>query len=285
MANRKTTKIAIPHPDEDLSIVGVLEQLEPEKPTKGRKIGLILHGTMGHKDYLFQKRLAHRLPIDSFRFDFRGNHETGGVWKQGALHEDLVDLEVVVKYLMEQYGYEVDLLVGHSRGSIVGFRWLCTSELGKNVTGYVNCSGRYRMKRMYDILPYYQPSFDAKGYYEWKVTVARKPIVGKVYPKDIEEFANWDTSLVWDKFPSDTHVLTVHGMSDERVPPYDAIIYARALGTRKSGTHNLSMIEDADHNFTNRQDEVVDAIIDWWGTVQRGEVVTGIFQTGVRGKL
>jgi hypothetical protein len=24
-----------------------------------------------HKDYLFQKRLAHRLPMDSFRFDFR----------------------------------------------------------------------------------------------------------------------------------------------------------------------------------------------------------------------
>lgn len=31
---------------------------------------------------------------------------------------------------------------------------------------------------------------------------------------------------------------------------YDAVLYARILGKRFPGTHNLHMIEEADHNFT-----------------------------------
>lgn len=59
--------------------------------------------------------------------------------------EDLEDLKVVVKYLAETYGYEVDLLVGHSRGSVVALHWLCTTEEGARCGGMVNVSGRYRM--------------------------------------------------------------------------------------------------------------------------------------------
>ena len=115
-----------------------------------------------HKDYLFQKRLAHRLPIDSFRFDFRsalypdwlgiihdigirGNHETGGDFKQGRINEDVVDLQVVVEYLKSNFGYKIDMLIGHSRGSIVALYWICKSEDGRRVSAVVNVSGRYRM--------------------------------------------------------------------------------------------------------------------------------------------
>lgn len=46
----------------------------------------------------------------------RGNHETGGTWKQGALEEDLEDLNAVVAYLKSKYSYEIELVVGHSLG-------------------------------------------------------------------------------------------------------------------------------------------------------------------------
>ena len=115
-----------------------------------------------HKDYLFQKGLAHRLPIDSFRFDFRydlsfeqlclihnlcrrGNHETGGDFKQGRIHEDVIDVDVVVEYLKSKFGYKIDMLVGHSRGSIVALHWICKSEDGRRVSAMVNVSARYRM--------------------------------------------------------------------------------------------------------------------------------------------
>ncbi|TFK48728.1 ectomycorrhiza-regulated esterase [Heliocybe sulcata] len=280
-------RIFIPHTDvPGCSIAGVLQQSRPGEPTDGKSIALILHGTMGHKDYLYQKRLALRLPVDSFRFDFRGNHETPGTWRQGALADDVADLDVVVKYLISQFGYKIDLVVGHSRGSIIAFHWLCTSEEGKAVTGFVNCSGRYRMHKIYDnLLPIYKPHFDAHGFYDWKVTVARKEVAARIYPIDLETFANRDTSIVWDRFPVNTHVLSLHGLNDKTVPPYDATIYARALGNRAPGTHNLYLIEDADHNFTGRQDDIVDTILEWWQLCERGALKTGVWRTGVRGKL
>ena len=74
-----------------------------------------------------------------------GNHETGGVWKQGGLDDDLVDLQAVVDYLKQTYGYVMELVVGHSRGSVVAFRWISTTEDGRRVSAFVNASGRYRM--------------------------------------------------------------------------------------------------------------------------------------------
>lgn len=122
----------------------------------------------------------------------------------------------------------------------------------------------------------WQQEIDTKGYYEWKVTVARKAVVGRIDHAALEDFASWDTSIVWDQFPPCVHVLTLHGTADETVPvyvldlslyplfadmitfalfSYDALIYARALGTRSPGTHNLHLIEDADHNFTGVSSE------------------------------
>lgn len=66
---------------------------------------------------------------------------------------------------------------------------------------------------------------------------------------------------------------------------YDAVIYARALGSRSSGTHNLHFMEDADHNFTQHRDEVVEVILKWWDKLQSGQLKSGVWETGVRGKL
>ncbi|KIJ17869.1 hypothetical protein PAXINDRAFT_175606 [Paxillus involutus ATCC 200175] len=285
MVDRKSTKLHIPQPAGDCTLVGILEQLEPNQPTHRRKIALILHGTLGHKDYLFQKRLALRLPFDSFRFDFRGNHESQGQRRHGGFHEDLEDLVTVVAHLRTTYGYEIDMVVGHSRGSVVGMYWLCTSEEGKRVRALVNVSGRYRMPLIYDVTEAYQEDFATKGYHEWSLTVARKPVTQRIYPQDLEEIARWNSSIVWDRFPSSIDVFTIHGLIDKTVPVYDAIIYARAFGARTPGTHCLHLVEGADHNFTERQDEVVDCILEWWEAKSSGSLVTGVFRTGIRGKL
>lgn len=285
MTTRKSTKLRIPHSQDNCELVGILEQLAPNESTQGRKIALILHGTMGHKDYLFQKRLALRFPMDSFRFDFRGNHESGGQRTQGGFAKDVEDLVMVVSYLRNTYGYEIDVVVGHSRGSVVGMYWLCTSEEGQHARAMVNVSGRYRMDRIYDVAEAYKEQWDAKGYYERTVTVARQAVVERIYPQDLVEFSQWNTAIVWDKFPDQIHVLTLHGLVDKTVPTYDAVIYSRALGARTPGTHSLHLIEEADHNFTNRQDEVVDCILQWWDALGQGCLKTGILMTGVRGKL
>lgn len=58
----------------------------------------------------------------------------------------MVDLSTVVEYLKATYGYVIDFVVGHSRGSLVGMRWICTSEDGKKISAFVNVSARYRMR-------------------------------------------------------------------------------------------------------------------------------------------
>jgi hypothetical protein len=65
----------------------------------------------------------------------------------------------------------------------------------------------------------WKASFDSQGYYDWKLKVAGKERVVKLYPQDIEAFATWDSSAVWGKFPKHTDVLTLHGLADVFVPP------------------------------------------------------------------
>ncbi|KAI0917028.1 hypothetical protein AcW1_007670 [Taiwanofungus camphoratus] len=220
--SKRTIKLFIPHPYEaNCSIAGVLEQLAPDEPTQGRKIALILHGSMGHKDYLFQKRLGLRLPLDSYRLDFRGNHETPGRWRLGNMDDDVVDIQVAVEYLVKEFGYVVDLVVGHSRGSVAAMHWICKYPGGRNVRGCVNVSGRYRMYKSFDVMrkPENQAQLQSQGYYETKAIVARKPFVGRVTVEDHHEFASIDTSIVWDQFPATIDVLTLHGLKDIVVPP------------------------------------------------------------------
>ncbi|SJK99034.1 uncharacterized protein ARMOST_02316 [Armillaria ostoyae] len=46
----------------------------------------------------------------------------------------------------------------------------------------------------------------------------------KIYPEDIDTFANFNGSLVETRFPQTTDVLTIHGMLDRTVPVYDAVL-------------------------------------------------------------
>jgi hypothetical protein len=44
-------------------------------------------------------------------------------------------------------------------------------------------------------------------------------------------------------------------------------------------------MEGADHNFTGRRDDVVDAILQWWEARRFGEIQTGIWVAEIKGKL
>ena len=63
----------------------------------------------------------------------------------GAFENDVEDIGAAVQFLQHQYGYKVDLIVGHSRGVVAAFRWTCTAPEAQIVRGFVNVSGRYRM--------------------------------------------------------------------------------------------------------------------------------------------
>ncbi|CAL1713233.1 unnamed protein product [Somion occarium] len=176
-----TTKVVIQHPREKgVHLTGILEHLvTPPSPDRNletgreRKLALIVHGVLGHKDYLYQKRLARRLPFHSFRFDFRGNHESSG--ESGSIWTDVADLQLVYDYVTRKLGYAIDLIVAHSRGAITSFIWMCTSADAVNVGGFINVSGRCRMKKLYDIMDDEQRAMLAnQGFYYMNGIVAGK---------------------------------------------------------------------------------------------------------------
>ena len=99
-------------------------------------------------------------------------------------------------------------------------------------------------------------------------------------------------------------MLTLHGLKDAVVPPYDAFIYARIYGARSPGTHTLRYVEEADHNFTGVRisvkqcvlksvftpypqmpEEVVEPVLEWLSQQERGELKTGVWHTGVKGTI
>jgi hypothetical protein len=94
------TTLTIAGPQND-DIVGILEKKTPN-PLPGTKIIVLLHGHAypllllscssslplflctqligygsGHKNYCYHRQLAEKSPFDSFRFDFRGNGDSG----------------------------------------------------------------------------------------------------------------------------------------------------------------------------------------------------------------
>ena len=72
-------------------------------------------------------------------------------------------------------------------------------------------------------------SFISQGFHIWTPTVARKILSIKIHPEDVEIFSKFDTSLVWDRFPQGTDVLTIHGLSDTQVPPFVYFHFAKGL--------------------------------------------------------
>ena len=268
VTERRTTRIVIPHPDEPgVDLVGTLEQvINAPAPSGPRPIALILHGVMGHKDYLWQKSLAHRLPIDSFRFDFRSNHESGGSWNYAGFLNEVRDLEAVVRFLNFGSQYRVDTIIAHSRGSIVAFRWLCTSPMAGQVRSYVNINARFRMDKVYNKSGFAPEDREpGKDYYVWRATVARKPQERRVYQCDIDAFARWDSRMVEHAFPTHIHVLNLHGLADDLVFATDAVLYYRALLNRGSdrGTSTIHLVQGANHNYDNGREIVVRAVLGW----------------------
>jgi len=282
----------------DVCLVGILEHVSGGTRTRGdldnvhekfeqppRPIALILHGTLGHKDYLYQKKLAKALPLDSFRFDFRGNFESTGICTMGSFADDLEDIKTVTDHLVSR-GYVIVLAIGHSRGSFMGFKWLCSTPEGRQLRGYVNVSGRYKMDRLLETNGYLVDAWRQQGYYERKATVARKQVVSRIYPDDFYGFVNWKNDFIWTDCPSQVHILTIHGIADQVVPVYDAVIWADATSSRNPGTHQLHLIEKGDHNLIGVHDEVIQVILDWWQDLQSGSLLSsGIWRTPYRSHL
>lgn len=101
--------------------------------------------------------------------------------------DDVDDVEAVLEYLLRGYGYELALLVGHSRGSLGGWKWFAEKARGRRGGGedgrlplWVSLGGRWDMSRIHDRDELYREQFEKQGFYIWKVSErCERPVGGR----------------------------------------------------------------------------------------------------------
>lgn len=241
-----------------------------KRDTRGLKIAIILHGVLAHKDQIYHKQLARALPLDSFRFDFRANGETPGTWSMGNLADDVEDLVAVVDYLRTKLEYTVEIIIGHSRGGLVGFAWFakhCPDVLPPSlrIPFFVGVSARFNMANIHERDPMYLSAFAKEGFLRWQARVAGQDKEVHVYPEQVEQFAAWPTREIALAFPYKTDVLLIHGSADKSVPVSDVASYSNILSGvhRRPASCSVKLIDHADHLFRGFYPQVVEAIVEW----------------------
>ncbi|KAI9317669.1 hypothetical protein BX666DRAFT_1656955 [Dichotomocladium elegans] len=180
--------------DKGETIVGLLEEKHAIDAGRERpRLVLIGHGAQGHKNYLFQKLLAQKLPYSSFRWDFRGNGDSSGRAGFANIAEDVEDYHTIAKHFT-RLGYEIWAIVGHSRGSTAGFKYATTCEVP--LAHFVNVSARYQMNdpQLYTRWPNMKEAMESQGFLEWKVRRRDQYEIYKITREDINRFTSWDNS-------------------------------------------------------------------------------------------
>ncbi|EDK45649.1 conserved hypothetical protein [Lodderomyces elongisporus NRRL YB-4239] len=229
------------------------------------KVALILHGQGGHRNYVYQKHLAHRLAHDlgmlSLRIDFRGCGDSAdnADAKEGrALLQDVEDIQAAAEFIKsgELNGLGIDLtlsaVISHSRGGVAMFLWALEQDaLMKKgdpkaiiVPNLINCAARYTSKT---VLERYSAFVDYD--YIPDVTTFRygKYIKHDLSAREIITLSKPDFSLL-TSLSRDWSCLSIYGLEDAIIPRYDSANFANALN-RGPLSHTLKLIPDADHNF------------------------------------
>ncbi|CAG8461596.1 5684_t:CDS:10 [Ambispora leptoticha] len=260
-AETKSIKLFIKN-NLDQTIVGILERNETfvRNDTRGAKLGLILHGSLGNKDYLFLPKIAKSLPFDTFRFDSSGNGESGGELLYLSRKRDFEDIQIVINFLENEYGYFIYAFIGHSKGGTRALGYV--SLYNCKIPHVVNISGGYDLTKQIAVIKEKVPMqrLEKFGYAYLEEQVQGKTIKCKLTEEE----------LIWmDKFPSmeqmmqnipeTTCVLTIFGTSDKVVPLKDAAMFSNLIPN-----HILHLIQNANHGFTKHQEELCSILLDYF---------------------
>lgn len=220
------------------------------------RVVVLCHGQRGHRNYVYQKVLAHRLATEHglhvFRFDFRNSGDSQHVdGPNGHTSQaEMSDISVVIDYLVYERKFVLAAIVAHSRAVQATFNWALLQQAKVNghfLPAIVNCSGRYRTNMVIDWMNKHLPGWSTDKYNgELGFPGKRfgKTEVVKSPPHEFVTIAGYDMDLVKYLRP-DTTVLNIHGDADNVVPCEDAYYYDNHFKERST----LHIINNADHNY------------------------------------
>ncbi|KAG9323001.1 hypothetical protein KVV02_007431 [Mortierella alpina] len=254
-------------PNTSIELAGILQSTAHGH--SNRRLGIICHGILGHKNYLFQPALANMLAqyMDTFRFDFRGNGESEGEMGYSNWDEDVADINAVIEHF-EREGYHIYALIGHSRGAISCLNYAATSNHVPLIPYIISISSRFDMS---DVKRKHGPEvlalLEKQGHFDWEARSAGKDRTLRVTQEHFDNFLNFDTTAV-AHIPAMTNILLCHGSDDTVVPVKDICSLQSHLSHARTA---LRIITNADHNYRQHTKEICHTIAHYFSSKGRKE--------------
>ncbi|OBA23467.1 hypothetical protein METBIDRAFT_85689 [Metschnikowia bicuspidata var. bicuspidata NRRL YB-4993] len=253
--------LAVPHSVDKADFL----QLGYAPPT--HKMAVILHGQGGHRNYCYQKKLAHKLAAElgmySLRIDFRGCGALADVADLAVgrtLQLDVQDIQAAAELVVDarknplNICFDLLAIVAHSRGSLAMFLWAVeqenllqdprTAARAIAVPNLINCSLRFRLFTVLDRYPIHEKGFE---WMEQKALRHGEMRHVRITNDELQSLASADTAQFACLSPQ-WAVLSIYGTEDTIISKQDCAYYANIFN-RGPYTHHLELIDGADHNF------------------------------------
>ncbi|KEP60966.1 UNVERIFIED_CONTAM: hydrolase, alpha/beta fold family protein [Hammondia hammondi] len=244
------------------------------------KVAILCPGLYASKCHVLLTTIAEGLPVNSIRFDFRGNGESEGDddWSFGGYVDEAKDDLHAVVDACSSYSLEVVCIIGHSRSATTV---LLHAAMFDDVPLVVSLAGRYDMRQGLekhlspeklkafsvltagtgmgkqadvlsttlendkDILKMQGTEVDEKV--EFVSPDGRKRVITK---KCVLDRLTLDLRQYFSQIKHTKKILIIHGSEDRTVPCEDATQLANALPQSKT---KVIIIERASHSLVDSQ--------------------------------
>ena len=220
---------------------------------------ILMHGIFSSKDYnpmpAIAKGLA-KVGIASLRFDFNGHGTSEGRMQDMTIEKEIADAMAVYDYVKAlPYVSEIGFL-GHSQGGVVA----------SMAAGRLAAQGQDAPKRLVLIAPgaviknacqngkFFNARFDPKDPPEF-IRCWGFMKLGREYLLTTQDLDIYGTAAAYEG-----KVRILHGTKDKIVPMWCSEQYKETYGDRAE----LVVIKGENHTITNRRDEVVRRIVEFF---------------------
>ena len=233
------------------------EDFDPE--TDRCTMVILMHGIFSSKDYNPMPAIAKGLAkagIASLRFDFNGHGTSEGRMQDMTIEKEIADAMAVYDYVKAlPYVSEIGFL-GHSQGGVVA----------SMAAGRLAAQGQDAPKRLVLIAPgaviknacqngkFFNARFDPKDPPEF-IRCWGFMKLGREYLLTTQDLDIYGTAAAYEG-----KVRILHGTKDKIVPMWCSEQYKETYGDRAE----LVVIKGENHTITNRRDEVVRRIVEFF---------------------